>query len=184
VTSRGAAIRYARALFETALAEQKDPSETFEQLQAFAGLLTSNEVLGRVLTNPAIPNSRKHAVVDQLIARAGHLQPPLAKLLLLLAERDRLAILPDVVTAFDNRLMDHQQVVRAQLVTAASIPQDRVAAIRDGLKRATGRAVTLDARVDPSIIGGAVARIGSTVFDGSVTRRLERMREALTTVVE
>jgi F-type H+-transporting ATPase subunit delta len=71
--------------------------------------------------------------------------------------------------------------VRAQLVTATALPDDRVAAIRNGLTRATGRDVTLETRVDASIIGGAVARIGSTVFDGSVTRQLERMRDALVT---
>ena len=179
MTSRGAATRYARALFDTALAEQKDLQQTFQDLRGFAALMIENEALGRALTNPAIPKSRKHAVVEQLLARAGSLQPAVAKLALLLAERDRLALLPEVAQAFEQRLMDFQKIVRAQLVTATALPDDRVAAIKNGLTRATGRDVTLETRVDPSIIGGAVARIGSTVFDGSVTRQLERMREAL-----
>ena len=179
MTSRGAATRYARALFDTALAEKMDLQQTFQELRGFAGLMTANEALGRVLTNPAIPKARKQGVVEQLIARAGSLQAPVAKLALLLAERDRLALLPEVAQAFEQRLMEHQKIVRAQLVTATALPDDRVTAIREGLKRATGRDVTLETRIDPAIIGGAVARIGSTVFDGSVTRQLELMRDAL-----
>ena len=75
--------------------------------------------------------------------------------------------------------MDHQNVVRAQIVTAVALPPDRVTALADGLKRATGRNVQVETRVDAAIIGGAVARIGSTVYDGSITRQLERMRETL-----
>jgi F-type H+-transporting ATPase subunit delta len=96
-----------------------------------------------------------------------------------LAERDRLAIVPDVAQAFVNRLMDHQKIVRAEIVTAAALPADRVAALTETLTRATGRNVQIATRVDPSIIGGAVARIGSTVYDGSITRQLERLKETL-----
>jgi F-type H+-transporting ATPase subunit delta len=180
MTSRGAAIRYARALFDTALAEKKDVQAVGRELAAFVQLITSNDGLMRALTNPAIPASRKRAVIEQLIARAGRMEPALVKLLLLMAERDRLALLPDLAQAFDNRLMDHQNVIRAEVVTAMALPEDRVDAVRQGLVAATGRQVQLSTRIDPAIIGGAVARIGSTVYDGSVARQLERMRETLT----
>ena len=180
MTSQGAAIRYARALFDVTRSEGKDLAQAERELSGFAELVTGNDTLQRVLTNPAIPASRKHAVVQQLIARAGALQPAVVKLLLMLAERDRLALVPDVARAFVNRLMDHQNVVRAEIVTAVALPPDRVAALTDNLKRATGRNVHVATRVDESIIGGAVARIGSTVYDGSIVRQLERMREALT----
>jgi F-type H+-transporting ATPase subunit delta len=184
LTSRGAAVRYARALFDTALAEKIDLLQTFHDLRDFGRVIAGHDTLVRVLTNPAIPASRKRAVIEQLIARAGALPPPVVKVLLLLADRDRLSLLPDVVHAYETRLMDHQNVVRAEVVTAVALPEGRMAAIRQGLSRATGRDVHLAARVDPSIIGGAVARIGSTVYDGSVTRQLERMREALADVTE
>jgi F-type H+-transporting ATPase subunit delta len=122
--------------------------------------------------------------VESLLARSGSVEPAVAKLLMLLAERDRLALLSDVADAFETRLMDHQQVVRAEVVTAMPLSTDRVAALRDGLKRATGRDVRLESRVDPALIGGAVARIGSTVFDGSVTRQLERLKDTLTSAVD
>jgi F-type H+-transporting ATPase subunit delta len=179
VTSRGAAVRYARALFDTTLAEQRDVLQMARDLRGFAALGRDHAALGRALTNPAIPAARKRAVVEQLIERSGGLQPPLAKLLLLLADRDRLAILPELAQAFDDRLMDYQKVVRAELVTAMPIGDDKAQAVKAGLARATGREVQLATRVDPSILGGAVARIGSTVYDGSVTRQLERLRGSL-----
>ena len=184
MTSRGAAIRYARALFDTSLAEKHDVAATYDQLSQFASLLTTNPSLGRVLTNPAIPAPRKRGLVQTLVSRAGTLQPAVAKLLLLLAERDRVVLLPDVAKAFETQLMDHLKVVRAELVTAHALPDERVNAIKAGLKAATGRDVQLDTRVDPGIIGGAVARIGSTVYDGSITRQLERMKETLTSAAD
>ena len=179
MTSQGAAVRYARALFDVTQAEGKDLIQTERDLSDFAQVISGNEPLQRALTNPAIPASRKAAVIQQLIARAGTLQPAVAKLLLVLAERDRLAIVPDVAQAFVNRLMDHQKVVRAEIVTAVPLAPERLTSLTEELKRATGRNVQVATRVDESIIGGAVARIGSTVYDGSITRQLERMKETL-----
>jgi F-type H+-transporting ATPase subunit delta len=179
MTARGAATRYARALFDVATKEG-DVQQAGRDLQAFAALVAGNEMLARTLTNPAIPVQRKRAVVEQLLERSGGLSPIVSKLLLMLAERDRLALLPDLATAYETRLMDSARVVRAQLTTAVPLPADRVAALQQGLARASGREVQLEARVDPSIIGGAVARIGSTVYDGSVTTQLQKVRERLT----
>jgi F-type H+-transporting ATPase subunit delta len=180
MTSRAAGTRYARALFDVALKEG-DIQRAGQDLSAFAAVVAGHDLLSRVLSNPAIPASRKHAVVEELVAKHAGLSPIVAKLLLLLADRDRLVLLPDIVAAYENRLMEHAKVVRAELTTAIALPADRVAALRDGLARATGRQVQLDTRVDASIIGGAVARVGSTVYDGSVTRQLERLKESLTT---
>ena len=65
--------------------------------------------------------------------------------------------------------MDYQQIVRATVTTAVALPPDRVSALAEGLATATGRQVQLRVDVDPAILGGAVARIGSTVYDGSIT---------------
>jgi F-type H+-transporting ATPase subunit delta len=180
MTSRAAAIRYARALFDVARAEGLDLQRVHRELQEFSDLVNGHEPLHRALTNPAVPAPRKRAVVEDLLSRAGGQLAPVAKLLLLLAERDRLLLLSDLADAYRRRLMDHQNVVRAEVVTAEALPEDRVVALETGLARATGRQVQLTARVDPGILGGAVARIGSTVYDGSITRQLERMKEALT----
>jgi F-type H+-transporting ATPase subunit delta len=107
------------------------------------------------------------------------LSPIVVKLLALLADRDRLALLPEIVRSYENRLMEHAQVVRAEIVTAIALPPDRLAALQQGLAGATGRQVQLEHRVDPSIVGGAIARVGSTVYDGSVTTQLEKLKQQL-----
>jgi len=179
MTSRAAASRYARALFDVALKES-DVQQAGRDLAAFAQLVAAHDSLPKILSNPAIPAPKKKAIVEQLIARAGSLSPVVAKLLLLLAERDRLVLLPELSAAYQHRLMDHAKVVRAEIITAVGLPGDRVAELQQGLANVTGRQVQLESRVDPSIIGGAIARVGSTVYDGSVTRQLEKMKETLT----
>jgi F-type H+-transporting ATPase subunit delta len=183
MTSRAAATRYARALFDVARTEGADFQRAERELTQFAQLVSGNEMLHRALTNPAVPAPRKRAVVEQLMARAG-LLVPVAKLLTLLAERDRMGMLPDLVDAYRQRLLDHLQVVRAELITATPLPADRLSAVQSGLARATGRQVQLDTRVDEALLGGAIAKLDSTVYDGSVTRQLERMKEALTSASE
>ncbi|MBA3639456.1 MAG: ATP synthase F1 subunit delta [Acidobacteriota bacterium] len=179
MTSRVAATRYARALFDVARKEG-DIQQAGRDIEGFARLVAENEPLSRAFANPAIPAQRKRAVVEQLFAAAGPTSPIVQKLVLMLAERDRLVLLPELATAYEARLMENAQVVHAQLTTAVALPQDRIAALQQGLARATGREVQLAASVDPSIIGGAVARIGSTVYDGSVTTQLQKVKERLT----
>src|SRR5206468_11374437 len=105
--------------------------------------------------------------------------PILGKLIGLLADRDRLVLMPDLLAAFSDRLLDYRRVVRAEITTASGLPAGRAATIEQRLGQVTGRKVLLTTRTDPSIVGGLVARIGSTVYDGSVTRQLEKMRERL-----
>jgi F-type H+-transporting ATPase subunit delta len=117
--------------------------------------------------------------VAALLDRSGLPNGPVAKLILLLADRDRLGLLPEVARAYRERVMAHQKIVRGDVTTAAPLAPDALKRIQDGLARATGRQVILDTRVDPSIIGGAIAKIGSTVYDGSVTTQLQKMKKAL-----
>jgi F-type H+-transporting ATPase subunit delta len=184
MTSRAAAARYARALFDVALAEHMDVQQVERELADFAQFVAGNETLHRVLTNPAVPAPRKRAVIEQLLAHVSGMPGPVAKILLMLAERDRLVLLPELVEAYRNRLMDHMKVIRAEVITAQPLADESVAALRRGLANATGREVRLDARVNPEILGGAVARVGSTVYDGSITRQLERMKEALASATD
>ena len=178
MTSRAAGIRYARALFDVAQ-QEADIDQAGRDLAGFAALVAGHELLPRILSNPAIPAARKRAVVKQLLARAGSVSPIVEKLLTLLADRDRLVLLPDISAAYQDRLMAHAKVIRAEVVTAVALPEDRVAALQQGLAQATGRQVQIESRIDPSIIGGAITRIGSTVYDGSVSRQLEKMKDAL-----
>lgn len=184
MTSRAAATRYARALFDVAVAERADLDRVDQDLSGFAALVAGNPTLHRALTNPAIPATRKRMVVEQLFEQSDGILAPVGKLLVLLAERDRLILLPELAQAYRDRLMDHKKVVRAEVITASDVPEERLQALQQGLARATGREVHLESRIDPAILGGAVAKIGSTVYDGSITRQLEKMKQALTSAVD
>jgi F-type H+-transporting ATPase subunit delta len=113
------------------------------------------------------------------LTERAKLSPILSKLLVLLAERDRLVLLPDMLSAYRERLLDHQHVVRAEVTTATPLAADRAQMIEQGLAKVTGRTVRLGTRVDPSIIGGVIARIGDTIYDGSVTTQLQKMKKRL-----
>ena len=179
MTSRAAAKRYARALFDVALKEA-NVDKAQDDLQQFADLVSMHEVLSHTLANPAVPAAKKRTLAKALIDRAGGMTPVVSKLILLLAERDRLVLLPEVAAAYRDRLMDHQKVIRGEVTTAIPITAEKVHALEQGLGQATGRRVVLEPRVDPSIIGGVITRIGSTVYDGSVTTQLQKMKQALT----
>jgi F-type H+-transporting ATPase subunit delta len=175
--SRASATRYARALFDVALNES-DPIQIERDLVSFADLMSSNAELHGALTNPAVPASAKRQVVDALARRLNAARPT-HKLLLLLAERDRLAIVPDLLAVYRERLMEHQQVVRAEVTTAAPLAPDRVTQIQQKLTALTGRKVDMTTSVDPAIIGGVVTRIGSIVYDGSIATQLAKLKERL-----
>jgi F-type H+-transporting ATPase subunit delta len=178
MTNRAAARRYARALFDVSLKEA-DVQAVERELAGFAALVGEHADLQRAFHNPAVPAPRKRALMAALLPRIGAVSPVLSKLLLLLAERDRLVLLADIADAYRDRVLDHRRVVRAEVTTAVSLPADRVERLRASLAAATGREVLLEPRVDPALVGGAVARIGSIVIDGSVARQLERMKERI-----
>ncbi|OFV94502.1 MAG: ATP synthase F1 subunit delta [Acidobacteria bacterium RIFCSPLOWO2_12_FULL_65_11] len=178
MTSRTAAKRYARALFDVVLKEQGSLPQIEQELAGFVGLLTEHPTLAKVLLNPAVPVPRKRAAVAELTARAQTM-PVLAKLLVLLAERDRLALLDDLLAAYRERLHDHQKIVAVEVTTAMALSDEHAQAIERSLAQVTSRTVSLRTKVDASIVGGLVARVGGTVYDGSVTRQLERMRQRL-----
>jgi F-type H+-transporting ATPase subunit delta len=178
MTRKTAASRYARALLDVAVQEKVNPEQVEQELAAFVDLFDRYPMLAKVLLNPAVPVPKKRAIVTELVGRA-RVSTTVGKLLALLAERDRLVLLPDLLASYRDRLLDYRKVVRAEVTAATPVPPDRLKAIERGLAQLTGRTVVLDTRVDAAIIGGVVARIGSTVYDGSVTRQLQRMKERL-----
>jgi F-type H+-transporting ATPase subunit delta len=177
MSSRASATRYAKALFDVALKES-DPAQAERDLAAFADLMSSNPDLQGVLTNPGVPLAGKRAVTETLTKRLNVI-PPVGKLLALLAERDRLALVPDLLAVYRERLMEYQQIVRAEITTASPLSPDRAKEIEQRLAQATGCRVDVTTSVNPAIIGGIVARIGGTVYDGSVATQLSKIRESL-----
>jgi len=179
VTNKTAASRYARALLDVAIKEKVDLEGIEREFSGIVDLFAKHPPLEKVLLNPAIPVQRKQAAVEELVRRIKPL-PIVSKLLVLLASRDRLVLLPDLLAAYRERMLDHLKIVRAEVTTAVKLPADRLQAVEQSLAKMTGRTVTLDTRVDASIIGGVVARVGSTIYDGSVSTQLKKMKEQLT----
>ena len=177
MTQRTAAARYARALFDVALAED-DPQLVEQQLTTVVEVFTGHADLWRAVTNPAVSVQKKRAVVDELLPALA-LQPVVHKLIAMMAGRDRLLLLPDLLDTYRTRLLDHQEVVRADVTTAVPLAPERAEALKDKLTAITGRKVLMQTTTNTDIIGGVVARIGSTVYDGSVKRQLEKMQERL-----
>jgi F-type H+-transporting ATPase subunit delta len=178
MTQRTSAARYAKALLDVAIAEA-DPQQIDEQLASVAALFTGHADLWRTVTNPAVPSPKKRAIVDDLLAQLG-LAPVLGKTLRLLASRDRLALLPDLAEGYRSRLMDYRKVVRARVTSAVPLAADKTQQLQKELEKLTGRSVVMTAATNPDIIGGVVTQIGSTVYDGSIKRQLEKVRERLT----
>jgi F-type H+-transporting ATPase subunit delta len=176
MSTRASASRYARALLDVVV-KDGDPERVQQDLAAFA-VLFRNPELSRALANPAVPVASKRGIVDTLIARLTP-SPAVERLLRMLADRDRLALVPDLAEVYGERLMEHRQIVRADVTTAVPLTSEAAAAFERRLSIATGRHVTMTTAVDPSLIGGAVARIGTMVYDGSIASQLERFRERL-----
>ena len=177
MTARMRALRYARAVLDVALAEA-DPVLVEQELAAAAELFTGHAGLWKVMTNPAVPAPKKRAIVDSILPQLG-VAPVVQKTLQMLASRDRIALLPEIVDAYSGKLLDRQKVVRASVTSAVPLPGDRAKALERELVGITGRKVVMSAAVDPAILGGLVTQIGSTVWDGSVKRQLEKIREKL-----
>jgi F-type H+-transporting ATPase subunit delta len=177
MSSRASAARYARALFDVALQEGTlDPAD--RDLTTVADLLQQQTDLQAVLTNPAVPAARKRSLLEAIVPRL-ELSGPVGKLLLILADRDRFAIFPDLLAAFRERVREHRQIVEAEVTTAMPLSSEREAQLRQQLAAFTGRDVNLTTKVDPTLIGGAVTRIGTIVYDSSLASQLAKLRERL-----
>jgi F-type H+-transporting ATPase subunit delta len=174
---RTSATRYARALLDVAMKES-DPSKIERELTDFALLLDQNRELRRVLLSPGIPTQARRQIVGE-IAKKANLDPPLAKLLVLLADRGRLELVPDLLEVYRERLLATIGIVKGSLTSAAPLSSEKVQALARSLSRATGKQVQLEASVDPSLIGGVVTRVSSTVYDGSIRTQLQKMKKQL-----
>ena len=175
---RAAAKRYARALFD--VCKREGALDRVEHdVAEFMALLDGHATLRKCLLSPVLPPATKRAVVAALTERSGELSPITVRLLALLAERNRLPLLPELLEVYRERLMAHRGQVRAQFTSSEPLRDERGLDIARQIETATGRDVTVEARVNPSIIGGAIVQIGSTVWDGSIARHLARLRQRL-----
>jgi len=177
LSSQTVARRYASALADVVV-ERKEEREVQQEIDQWASMIDSNPELKEVFANPTIPYDDKRKVLEELIART-RVRPTTASFLRVLLRNARLSQLRDVAERFGHVLDERGGFVSANVTTAKPIPEDLKNQLRETLAAATGRSVRVTFNTDETIIGGLVARIGSTIFDGSVQSRLERLSDEL-----
>ena len=175
---RPAANRYAKALFDVALSENTELNKVGSDLLEVNALLTENAELTEAVQRPGVPDHARIAVIEQVADRLG-VTMPVKKLLRVLTQARRLELLKDLTEAYNERVLAHQNIVRAAVTSAAPLSPEKTKVLEDSLSKVTGKKVELQVSVDPELIGGVVARIGSTVYDGSVKTQLARLRHEL-----
>lgn len=171
------ARRYASALADVVI-ERKEEREVQQEIDQWSSMIESNPNLKEVFANPTIGYEEKRKVLEELISRT-RVRPTTASFFRVLLRNQRLSQLRDVAERFAQVLDERGGVVSASVTTAKPIPEDLKNQLRDSLAAATGRNVRVTFNTDETIIGGVVARIGSTIFDGSIQNRLERLSEEL-----
>jgi F-type H+-transporting ATPase subunit delta len=176
---RTSANRYAKALFDVALQENADLAQIDRDLQAVDEMLKTSPDLMLNLSRGSVTEAQRQSLM-MAIAKAMSLSAQVSKLVALLGKNGRLDLVPDLADAYRERLRSHQNVVRAEVTSAAPLSPEKTRALEESLSKVTGKRVEISVSVDPELLGGVVARIGSTVYDGSVRTQLTKMRQELT----
>ena len=171
------ARRYATALADVAI-ERREDRKVQAELDSWASMIESNPQLKEVFANPTVAYDQKQKVLDDLISRSG-VRETTASFLRVLLRNQRLSQLREVAARFGHILDERGGMVAADVTTARPISEELKNSLHETLAVATGRKVRLNFHTDEAIIGGVVARIGSTIFDGSVQNHLERLSEGL-----
>jgi F-type H+-transporting ATPase subunit delta len=177
MASHASARRYARALFDV-VSKSGDPLAAVAQLRAKAALFEEHPELRRALTGAGVPLAARMGVMRELILLQP-VAPVVGRLLFLMVQNDDVDEIDLVARDFERRVMDLLHIVRVEVTTVVPLGADRHESLREAFAHVTGGEVRLDTRVEPGIVGGVVAKVGSRVFDGSVARQLERVRARL-----
>lgn len=170
----GAATRYAEAIFD--VAREASTFEAWEAELAEVAEVVANPAAAQVLTSPAIPRAQKSAILAEALPG---LSDPMKRFLALLLQRDRLGVAPEVLTGFRRLVNEHRGIQTAEVASAFPLDDEQRRGLERRLAAEFGSRVRLDEQVDPSLIGGIVARVGDRVIDGSVRGCLERLRRVL-----
>ncbi len=175
---RTSANRYAKALFGVALEEKADLAQIDRDLQALAEMLQGSPELAFSLGRGSVTDIQRQSLM-QAVSNAMSLTVPVTKMAVLLGRSGKLDLVPDLAAAYRERLLAHQNIVRAEVTSATALSPEQTRALEESLSKVTGKKVEISVSVDPDLLGGVVARIGSTVYDGSVKTQLTRMRQEL-----
>ncbi len=171
--------RYATAFSEVVTAA-KLPTEAIDgQLTDFLATWNASPELRTFFVNPAVPAAQKVAILDKLNAKLA-MQKELRNLIAVLINNDRIGHVSEVAAAYRRILQEQLGIRPAEIVTARELNDEERSALVTEVAKMAGAKIDASFTLDKSILGGAVIRIGSTVYDGSVRGRLDRLKEALT----
>jgi F-type H+-transporting ATPase subunit delta len=171
----GAGRRYAEAAFQ--LAERDGAVDAWQRDLALAAGLARDERAARAVDSPAVPFRVRRKAVEQLLRSI--VSPQALNLALLLAERNRFAILPDVSAEYDALVRESRGIVAATVTTPTPLSKDELAQVRARVEKLAGAKVELATATDPTLLGGLTIRIGDRLIDASVRGRLARLRGRL-----
>ena len=170
--------RYARAFADVVTDARLDTAAIKKQLKDFLATLDGSAELREFFVNPAIPAVQKVGILDKMNSKLG-LQKELRNLLAVLINNDRIGQVHEVADAYRAELQERMGIRQAEVVTARELNEQERGTLLAGIGKVAGSRVEASFTLDKSILGGTVVRIGSTVYDGSVRGRLERLKEAL-----
>ena len=170
------ARRYAKALFVVG-SEENALDDYAETLQAFGELYANPEVVDG-LTNRIYPADVRIKVMQEIVTSAG-VSEIMANFLNLLAEKGRANILPEIISAFQSMVDEERNICQGTVISATELSSALQEKTKETLEKITGKQVVLKAEIDPTIIGGIIAKVGDLVLDGSIKTQLEGLKESI-----
>lgn len=171
------ARRYGTALADVVM-KTGETDTVKAELKSWEELIAGNPDLLNAFRNPAIAHLNKERVLDSLIQKTRPSKTT-SNFLRVLQRNSRLTELPEINEKFAAVLEERSGRVSAEVVSARELSEGQRAELKANLEKLTGKQVKLDFKIDESVIGGVVIRVGSTVYDGSVKTQLENLREQL-----
>lgn len=170
----GLAERYAAALFELA-DERHALDEAAGDLRELRAMLASSPDLGRLVRSPVLSRAEQGKAMAALVENAK-LSQLTADFIAVVARNRRLFAVPAMIEAYLNKLAERRGEVTAEITAAQPLSAAQQDALGEQLRRVVGGRVAVDVRVDPSLLGGMIVKIGSRMVDGSIKGQLQRLQ--------
>jgi F-type H+-transporting ATPase subunit delta len=174
---KSASLQYATALADSAL-EQGAAEPARKQLEEFRAVYQESLELRNFLGSPAISREAKHGVIEKLVARLGASRI-IRNFLFVMTDNQRVHLLPQIEETFKEVLRQRQGVAEAQVTSAVELSDGQKASLLQALERLSGKKIQANYSLEPGLLGGAVVRVGDTIYDGSVRNRLNQLRTQL-----
>ena len=169
---------YARAFVEVVFHAHLEPHRAVAELDGIASLMKENDDLRRVWENPAIPAEQKHGLLDA-IARSEGFSQPVRNLVAVIIDHQRMNSMERIIRQLEKELDERLGFAEAEIVSAHELGEPEKRALESQVGKLTGKKVRAHYARNASLLGGAVVRIGSTIYDGSVLGQLNRIKEAI-----